>query len=282
MSLFFLFLKLLVVVVFLVMFLRRPSVGWGVGLLTVTTAVLLDTFLNIFNRELMLVEMGFFYYVLIGAMMAGAVVWLYMVLRPYLPVALAAPATAATETAVGSRPLITIPNPNHTPPTFAPGIDEHGTAFDRQMIYEEIRDRLDREDILDLMFDLGLKENEVMPVNQETPQLIINIMDHTENKGQTGALALTVERILTPPTPETLPRLEKITAESLPTILRHYLLAYTDLEKLQKMAIALSIDWEQIGSGSKKTRVRELLLYLYRRNRVDELISLMHEAASSE
>ena len=89
---------------------------------------------------------------------------------------------------------------------------------------------------------------------------------------------LAVERSLTPPSPDTLPRLEKISADSPPTVLRHYLLAYYDLERLQKMTAALNIDWEQIGYGSKKTRVRELLLYLYRRNRVDELIDLMQES----
>ena len=45
-------LKLLVVLFFLIMFIRRPRVAWGIGLLTVTTAVLLDTLLGTFNRRL--------------------------------------------------------------------------------------------------------------------------------------------------------------------------------------------------------------------------------------
>ncbi len=79
-----LILKLLIVLVFLVMFLRRPSVTWGVGLLTVTTAVLLDTFLGTFDREEMLAQFGFFYYVIAGILFAGAAFWLWGVLRPYL------------------------------------------------------------------------------------------------------------------------------------------------------------------------------------------------------
>lgn len=52
-------LKLLVVLFFLIMFIRRPSAVWGIGLLTVTTAALLDTLLGTFNREEMLAELGF-------------------------------------------------------------------------------------------------------------------------------------------------------------------------------------------------------------------------------
>ena len=49
-------LKLLIVLIFLVKFLRRPSVVWGIGLLTVTTAVLLDTLLGTFDRDALLAE----------------------------------------------------------------------------------------------------------------------------------------------------------------------------------------------------------------------------------
>ena len=132
-----------------------------------------------------------------------------------------------------------------------------------------------------LFRSLGIRDNEVMNLQQEMQQLIINLMELTAQRGQTGQLALAVERILTPPAPETLPRLEKISLESPPTILRHYLLAHYNLEKLQKTAVALGIDWEQLTVTSKKSRVRDLLLYLYRRNRVDELIDLMHKNAAT-
>jgi hypothetical protein len=158
---------------------------------------------------------------------------------------------------------------------FSPCTDASGTAYDRQMIYEEIRDRLGRDDVLDLLLDLSIQDNEVMNLHQDMQQLIINIMELTAQRGQTGQLALAVERILTPPAPETLPRLEKISLDSPPTILRHYLLAHYDLEKLQKTAVTLGVDWEQLTITSKKSKVRDLLQYLYRRNRIDELISLM-------
>ncbi|WP_420641872.1 hypothetical protein [Candidatus Leptofilum sp.] len=267
-----LILKFVVVAFFLFMFWRRPSVNWGVGLLTVTSAVLLDTFLGTFNREEMLAQFGFFFYVIAGLLIGGAAYWLFSLFQPWQ---LAGKASATAPATAVSPPPAATTNPDANI-HFSPGTDETGTAFDRQMIYEEIRDRLGREDVLDLLFDLRIRENEVMNVQQDMHQLIINMMELTAERGQTGQLALAVERILTPPAPEALPRLEKISLESPPTILRHYLLAHYDLEKLQKTAVALGIDWEQLTVTSKKSKVRDLLHYLYRRNRMDELIALMH------
>ena len=257
--------KLVVVVIFLVIFLRRPSLVWGIGLLTVTTAVLLDTILGTFGRVEMADELGFFYPVLAGMLFAGAAVWLWGLLRPLTAVAPPVTATAAP--------------PVQTPPerrvqsgdtTAAPA-----AGFDRQMLYEQIRDRFGRDDVLDLMFDLNISENEVMTLQQDMNHLILSIMDEAEAREQTAALALAVERILTPPPPSHLPRLEKINVGSPPTILRQYLLAHYSLADLAQMASRLGIDWEQVAAGNKKTQVRELLLYLYRRNRVDDLVSLM-------
>lgn len=276
--------KLVVVVIFMIAFLRRPSLGWGVGLLSVTTAVLLDTLFGTFNAELLREQLGFFFYILAGGLMGGMIVWLLAVLRPYLPAPtntqpVVAPVPqqiveppvepAIVEEVVAIKPETAVYMPR----------DENDPEYDRQMLYEQIRDRFSRDDVLDLMFDLEIKENEVVTVNQDMNDLIINIMDAAQEHGQTAALALAVERILTPPEPANLPRLEKINVSSPPTILRHYLLAYYDLEKLQKMSIALGVDWEQLANGSKKTKVRELLLYLYRRNQIDELLALMQDQA---
>ena len=268
----FLIIKLLIVVIFLFMFLRRPSVVWGVGLLTVTTAVLLDTFLGTFNREEMLAELGFFFYVIGGVLLGGAAVWLWGVLRPLLG------ESAITTTVAGP---ITSPAPSrgYTPVKVEANSGQGSAAFDRQMLYEEIRRRLGRGDILDLIFDLGFNENDVMTLHQDMNQLVINIMDVAAERGQTGALALAVERILTPIPPENLPRLEKISADSPPTILRHYLLAHYDLEQLDHITAELDIDPEQLGVNNKREIVRNLLLYLYRRNRIDELIDQLQAAA---
>lgn len=263
-----LILKFVIAAIFLVMFWRRPSLTWGVGLLTVLTAVLLDTFLGTFNRDEMLAQFGFFYYIIVGLLGGGAAYWLFTVLQP-IQIIQQAGGRAATA------------SPANNTIQFAPGNDENGTAFDRQMIFEEIRDRLGREDVLDLLFDLNISDNEVMTLQQDMQQLIINIMALTAQRGQTGQLALAVERILTPPAPETLPRLEKISLESPPTILRHYLLAHYTLKKLQNMTFDLGIDWEQLNSHSKKSKVRDLLHNLYRRNRIDELLNLMQTQSDS-
>jgi hypothetical protein len=269
-------LKFAVMAIFLFMFWRRPSVNWGVGLLTVTSAVLLDTFLGTFNREEMLSQFGFFFYVIAGLLGGGAAYWLFSLFQP-LQTLVAMPSGGAGNAV--SLPVPPPATPSSNSIQFSPGTDATGTAFDRQMIYEEMRDRLGREDVLDLLFDLGIQDNEVMNLQQDMHQLIINVMELTAARGQTGQLALTVERILTPPAPESLPRLEKISLESPPTILRHYLLANYDLEKLHKTAVTLGIDWEQLAVTSKKSKVRDLLHYLYRRNRIDELVNLMHTNA---
>jgi hypothetical protein len=258
----FLIIKLLIVIFFLAMFFRKTGLIWGIGLLSVTSAVLLDTFLGVFNREEMLAELGFFFYVIAGALFAGTAVWLWGVLRP-----LTVTATIAAPLAT-PRPAPELPSTNHQ--------EEGSTAFDRQKLYEEIHTRFGREDIHDLIFDLGINENDVMTLDQNLNQLIINIMDWAEQNGQTGVLALAVERILTPLPPENLPRLEKITADSPPTVLRQYMLAHYTLSQLSQMADTLNLDWDQLGSGSKKEKIRSFLLYLMRRNRLDELIHLIH------
>jgi hypothetical protein len=260
--------KLLVVVAALIMFLRRPNVVWGIGLLSVTTAVLFDTILGTFNREAILADLGFFFYVISGFLFAGATLWAWGILWPLL---------GASSPPVQSSPLpdtVVAPAGKKEPP-------RGNAAFDRQMLYDEIRQRLGREDVLDLIFDLGLNENDVMTPGQDMNQLIINIMDKAEENGQSGALALAVERILTPPPPENLPRLEKIDATSPATILRHYILAHFDLAQLQQLALDLEIDWDELDAGNKKTKARSLLLYLYRRNRIHDLIAYLHPSADT-
>ena len=75
--------KLLVVLFFLAMFIRKPNVAWGIGLLTVTTAVLLDTLLGTFDREELLGELGFFFYVISGVLLAGSAAWFWGIGTPF-------------------------------------------------------------------------------------------------------------------------------------------------------------------------------------------------------
>lgn len=268
-----LIIKLLVVVIFLVMFLRRPTLTWGVGLLCVTTAVLLDTFLGTFNTLEMIAELGFFFYIIAGVLVGGMAVWAWGVLKPVRQ------SEMVTSGSVVSKTPVFMP----TQPASETAVPvQSDTAYDRQMLYEEIQSRFGVEDVFDLIFDLGINENDVMPLNNDPNQLIINIIGMAENNGQTGDLALAVERILTPIPANALPRLEKIDTNSPPTILRHYLIANYDVAQLQIMAVTLGIDWDDLGAGGKKTKVRNLLLYLYRRNRIDELVKLMKAPLAEE
>jgi len=260
-----LILKIFVVVLFLIMFLRRPSLPWGVGLLTVTTAVLLDTILGTFNQETLLADLGFFFYVLAGMLVGGAAFWLLGVLgRPVVKQEAGAGDTAAA-----------LPTNNPQPPHFEPFTDEAGTVYDRQMMADEMTNQFSQEDILDILFDLSIPENEVMSIPQTMSGLIGRIMQYSETYNQTPQLALAVERILTPPTADSLPRLEKITADSPPPILRYYLLAHTNLTQLQAVVVHLQIDWEQLVGDNKQAKVRELLLYLKRHNRLHELVAYL-------
>jgi len=282
-------LKLLVVLAFLIMFIRRPTVVWGIGLLTVTTAVLLDTLLGTFNRDELLAELGFFFYVISGVLLAGAATWFWGVVRPWLPGEVQPATTAPRPTAAGNQtslpaaqpPEIATPKPapKLPPPLPADHVDQFAEAgYDRQMLYEEIRHRFSHADLRDLMFDLEINELDVATVGQSMDELIVRVMDTADQEGKASTVALAVERILTPPPPEHLPRLEKLSADSPRTVIRQYLLAYYSLEQLQQFSAELGVDWEQLETGDKKDKVRDLLLYLYRRERIGELLTAMRAA----
>lgn len=279
-------LKLVVVLIFLIMFIRRPNIVWGVGLLTVSTAVLLDTFLGTFNRADVLAQLGFFFYVITGCLFAGAAFWLWGLLRPYMPTppALAtqnapqlAPLAAAAPAAVAAAPAVA-PIPPRAPDA---GPDRYAAAgYDRQMLFEQIRTRFGREDLLDLIFDLDLNEMEITGSEPTLDPSIVRLMDAAERAGKEGELALGVERILTPPTPKSLPRLEKLSADSPRPVLRYYLLGNYTVEQLEKLSARVDVDWEQLDGRNKRARVREFLDYLYRRNRVGDLLAQMKSSAA--
>ncbi len=86
---------------------------------------------------------------------------------------------------------------------------------------------------------------------------------------------------MTPSAVDNWPRLERLTIDSPPTVLRHSLLASFSRGEIQALATKLKVDWEELGSGDKKSLTRGLLLYLYRRNRLDELIALLKQDAEA-
>lgn len=259
-------LKLLIVLAFLIAFLRRPSLVWAVGLLTVATAVLLDTFLGTFGREEMLAQLGFFYYVLVGALIAGAAFWLLGLLRP----AWANPNGTEPTTANMPRELV-LPTQPAAP---GAGAGYAAAGYDRQMLYQEIHDHFGRQDVEDLLFDLRLNELDVAQTNQTLDRLVLAILNAADRSGQQAELALAVERILTPLPPEHLPRVENLSADS-PAILRAWLLAHNDLAGLQRLTAELGIDWESLSSANKRELARELLRYLMRRDQTDQLLQLL-------
>ncbi len=258
--------KALLIVFFLSMFLRRSGAAWGIGLLTVTSAVLLDAIGQTWGRPWLLDNLGFFSYVLGGMLLAGSAGWLWLLLSP------------ATPSATGPKMVKFTPRPAE-PAALGGANGGAQPAVDRQLIYDQIRHNLGPDDVLDLLFDLGMDENAVLNPSQEMPRVIVALMDDAEQQGKTGALALAVERILTPLPPQNLPRLEKISAESPPTILRQFLVANYNLNQLEAIVTDLGLDWEEMGSGPKKTRVRLLLQHITRRNQLPKLIQRLHAPA---
>lgn len=243
--------RFIIVLLFLLIFVIRGSRIWGIGLLTVSLMVLLDAA----RVRGVLDEIGYFDYVLGGMLAGGAFLWLVGLLWP----------TGMTD----ALPSV---------PTAQPlrGRATKNKAFDSQMIFEQIRTNLSPDDVRDLIFDLDLKENDVLNPALDMPSVIVGLLNMAEETGQTGTLALAVERILTPLPAESLPRAEKLSAESPPSLLRQYLVATHSLAELEAVAAKLGIDWENLNGG-KKQRARQILLHLKRRNQLDELLAYLHK-----
>lgn len=271
MDLFFV-LKLIVVLFFLVMFLRDSKIVWGLGLLTVSTAFLLDTIWTTFGREEVLADVGFFFYIITGGLFAGTAIWFWSVVRPLVTGdgALNVQNTPAPEAMTA---------PTRKTPEFAAGADGEGIYGHSRELYDQMRQRLSPRDLRDVIFDLQLSENEVMAPNQEMVHTAARIIARATEQDKMADLALAVERILTPVPPESLPRREKLTQSSPPTVLRHYLLAHYTLQGLTDLARQVDVDYEQFDHDNKSDLARNLLLYLQRRNRLGTLIHYLREDA---
>ena len=251
--------RLIVVLFFLVMFVWRSRISWGVGLLSVSAVVLLDAL----SGRGLLDDIGFFGFFIGGLVLAGALFWANDMLRGD---------NVAAESNSNAAEIVPFrPNPR---PTQAQSTD---AGFDRQLIYEQIRENLGPDDVLDLIYDLEMYENDVVNLSHSMPRVITGIMDEAELQGKTGQLGLAVERILTPIAPANLPRLEKLSADSPPSLIRQYLIANYSINGINAIARDVGVDYEELGTNSKKSRVRELLLYLKRRNDLPNLFAAMEK-----
>lgn len=251
------------VLIFLLMFIRKSKLIWGIGLLTVTSATLLDALFATFSHEGVLDALGFFFYVISGGLFAGAALWLWGVLLPNIRHLSGQPAASIQGNAYHDQDLI------------QPALAEHGIVYDRKMIFEQMVNRLGPDDILDIAFDLEIPENDFITANQPFTDLIGRLIRVAESAGKSGELAMAIERALTSFPSEKLPRLEKLTTESPPTIFRHYLLANYTEDQLQRLTEELGFIWENLAGNSKKSKTRNLLLLLTRRNQLESLIGLM-------
>lgn len=266
--------QLIIIGIFFVMFIRGSKLFWGIGLLTVSGAVLLNTILNIFGRQEMILSLGPWFWVINGVLLAGAAIWLWGILSPYVTNALPAAEVISTQVQIataGERRPTEIQDISERAVSMA----REASAHDLQLLHDQIRFNLSPGDVLDLIFDMELAENDVVALTGDMRQTIVNLINTAVEREQTADLALAIERILTPVPPDHFPRLENLHAGTPPTILRRYLLAFYSIEDIERMVADLEIDWERLGLGSKQKKVRHLLLNLQRRNRTQELIELM-------
>lgn len=269
MDLVFLIAKVVTVILFLVMFLRSSRVIWGIGLLTVTTAILLDAFLGTFGREDMLEQFGFFFYVLAGGLFAGATLWLWGVLRPYLH-----------RKSEGNKPTDYKIVPASVEPAKQNSSPDVDTQTAEPVVFEIIRDELSREDLMDLAYDLELLEGLPDGTVGSSDSMIQVIIEQTGGEEQLEQLTLAVQRIREPLPVDHLPRIDNIQLDSPPTILRQYMSASCSNSDLKSIASDMSIEWENVSGESVRTSVRNLLMAVDQAGRKEELIDQLRQLSS--
>lgn len=269
MSLLFLIIKTLIIVVFLVMFLRTNKPAWGIGLLTVTSAILLDTFLSTLGRDQMMEDLGFFLYIIAGALLAGATIWLWAILKEF---------AFHQEKKQDGDGTVAISE------TINNDIEEsqQGEPIDQQPEVGQMWFESSDINLLDLMFDLGWNDEDVAKLYVANDQFFASVFDLARERGQTEELKLAVERIKQPIPRENLPRLEKLKKESPPTILRQYLICHYTNSELDQMIEELDLAESSSEQKIKNEKVRYLLTDLYQANRIDELIEMMQTEPNGE
>ncbi len=261
----FLIAKSLLIILFLVMFLRTNKPAWGIGLLTVTSAILLDTLLGTLGREQMLEELGFFFYIIAGALFAGATIWFWAIVKDFV---------FAPKKAAETDDVSTDSGPE------SDGLDSHREDMidSHRQIIDRLQGNFTHDDLLDLIFDLGWFDDDLGLLQDENERFLISIIGMAEHRGQLDSLKLASDRMTTPIPPENLPRLEKLKHDSPPTLIRHFLLANYTLAELERMIEELDVD-DDIGiSRLKNNNVRYLLSDLYQKNRIGALIELMQQS----
>ena len=178
---------------FLVMFYRRSDFIWGVGLLAISSAVLLGVTRVVFNLDGSSAMTGLWLQLISGLIISGIALWFLGVLRPWMgdgffPVGPDSQPSQAAVKLDGEQLLS----------RRAVGMSNSASEYDRQLLFDQIKQNLGLEDVLDLMFDVDMAENEVIAPTNDMTQTIHNMIDLALERDQISDLALAVERILTP------------------------------------------------------------------------------------
>ncbi|MEM7798948.1 MAG: hypothetical protein AAF633_07160 [Chloroflexota bacterium] len=288
---FFFAIQIIIFLLFLYQFLRGSKLIWGVGLISVGSAILLNIIFNTVDREALQTTLGFWLPLMNGLIFSGVAFWLFGVLQERLfpqtgyffqnsGVGRSAEPYQEQKSRFNFQPDTEF-DQSQTGPSEellsrrAVGMQNEVSEYDQKLLFNQIYQNLSFMDIFDLIFDLEMVENQVLSPDRNMITTINNIMDLAYDRDQMSDLALAVERILTPVPPDHFPRLSRITVDSPPTILRRYLLTFYSLEDLKEIADRLEIDWERLGIESKQQKVRNLLLHIMRRKRLGEFIEVL-------
>ena len=242
--------QIALIIVAAVLFFRRSSLAAGIGLATFCAIALL----NQSQVQGILPDLGLVNYLISGLILAGTLIWLLSWNR------------LVPETSTFFRP-------KHLPKQ-APQ-QEQKLALAYPILYEKIMDQLSADDLLDVIYDLEFNEGEIIFPNKELSQITLKLIETASLRGKIGALNNAIDRILHPVPKENLPRLEKLSTDTPPQLLRQYFTAQYSLAELEEISKKLDLDWEEFGTDGKKSRVRRLLLYVRRRNRLGELIRII-------
>jgi hypothetical protein len=272
MNLLFLIAKIAVVAFFLFMFFRSSKLVWGVGLLTVTSAILLDTFLGTFGQEEMLNQLGFFFYVIVGMLIGGAAFWFLGIMR-IVSASLSNDEVSEENSAVNAQASSEEEMLPAEPAAAEPDKDPFGD------LHTFISDSLSDDEVLDLAYDMGYTHRIHQAGVQTKDEHIRQILESAAEEDRISDLELAVERIKQPLPVDHLPRIEKIRSDSPPTILRQYMIATYTSEDLEQFSKEINLEWELISDGDLSAQVRVMLSTVDEDGRKEKLITLLQEHA---
>lgn len=225
-----------------------------------TSAILLDTFLGTLGRDEMIAELGFFLYVIAGALVAGTTLWMWAVLRDFV-----------------SKPGISESTSGLSDDEQPREADDlvDGREHDQEEVFQELLSEASHEDLMDLIFDLGWSLNDLKPNLDKGEDIVTVIVSRALDRNQMENLRVAIGHLREPLPAENLPRTMRLKPNTPPMILRHYILQHLTLDQIDQMARELPVDFSDHQDHLKRMRTRQLLWMLIEQQRLASLIDMI-------